>query len=271
LLDRPRLGWSVPVGAALCSLVDEQKAGAVAGRIEEVAELGVVAPRPAVEHDQRQPVGVPALDDPEACVPHVDEHLVAPSSHGLARPVPGRQQSGGHASGYGPSLPTAPRSAPAASRSCTSSRRPETNAGWVPAVPARANRSPSRSACSAASTSRSKRTSRWSETNPIGETTTLRSPRSASRSRCSPMSGPSHGTLGGPLRDWRAPVQSSIPTAEATSRDASRSWRSYAQPRAIATGIECAVNARCTGSPGGNVASASRTRSAFAWTNPGWL
>jgi hypothetical protein len=48
----------------------------------------------------------------------------------------------------------------------------ETNAGWLPGVAARAKARPSESAVSAASTSRSCRTSMWSDTNPTGITTT---------------------------------------------------------------------------------------------------
>ena len=65
------------------------------------------------------------------------------------------------------------------------------------------NRRPSSRARCAASTSRSQRISRWSETNPTGQASTSSTPSSASASRWSRMSGPSHGS---PVGDslWKA-------------------------------------------------------------------
>ena len=73
------------------------------------------------------------------------------------------------------------------------------NAGSAFGSSIRSNRIPSCLALSAASMSRSQRISRWSATNPIGQTTTSRTSQAASSLRCSRMSGPSHGS---PVGDW---------------------------------------------------------------------
>ena len=67
-----------------------------------------------------------------------------------------------------------------------------TNAGWVPTVLARTRLRPTASAAALASTSRSSVTSRWSQTKPIGATTTSRSPHLLSSATASQMSGSSH-------------------------------------------------------------------------------
>ena len=87
--------------------------------------------------------------------------------------------------GSGPSAPAHVRSVGSArsvaARSSTRSRTIATNRGSVPAVAARANGRPSRAAVAAASVSRSYPTSMWSETNPIGTTTTAGTPVSGER------------------------------------------------------------------------------------------
>ena len=55
----------------------------------------------------------------------------------------------------------------------------ETKRGSFPGVPARANARPIRAAVSAASVSRSQATSRWSDTNPVGQMTTALAPSAA--------------------------------------------------------------------------------------------
>ena len=77
------------------------------------------------------------------------------------------QQPSGQSIPHSPSVP-AKRGAVSFNRSSTSSRTAVTNAGWVPAVAARANASPSPAAVARASVSRSHSTSRWSETKPVG-------------------------------------------------------------------------------------------------------
>src|ERR1700722_5370998 len=89
-----------------------------------------------------------------------------------------------------------------ARRSLTSSVTMEANLGWLPGVVARAKARPSDSAACLASTSRSCRTSMWSDTNPTGITTTAFVPDLASSPRWSQTSGASHGWDGGPLRLW---------------------------------------------------------------------
>lgn len=100
-----------------------------------------------------------------------------------------------------------------------------TNPGCVPGVPARTYASPSSLAVAAASVSRSHTTSRWSETNPIGLTTTAVTPCPARSRRWSLMSGSSHGTCGGPdlLCQTRSYGRSGAAPA-ATSRAVSASW-----------------------------------------------
>ncbi|OLT23659.1 hypothetical protein BJF81_09915 [Ornithinimicrobium sp. CNJ-824] len=71
----------------------------------------------------------------------------------------------------------------------------------MPTVGTRSRSRPSSSAVSTASVSRSKTTSMWSETKPIGASTTCRTPRPASSRRWSLTSGSSHGWEGGPDRE----------------------------------------------------------------------
>ena len=118
-----------------------------------------------------------------------------------ARVTPGGQQSRAHTSGRGPLAPSARRSPPA-TRSSISSRIIRTNAGCVPAVPARTNPRPSAAARARASVSRSYTTSMWSDTKPTGATTTSVTPSPRSVARCSSTSGSSHGSRGDPLRLW---------------------------------------------------------------------
>ncbi len=136
-------------------------------------------------------------------------------------------------------------------RSLTSSLTIETKAGSVPGVAALASGRPSLPAVSAASTSRSNRTSTWSETKPTGTRTTARAPARARSARQSLTSGSSHGWDGGPLRLEYASRQGrwppGPPARSATSRDASASCAGYAPPpgplaAAIASGMLCAVN-----------------------------
>ena len=70
------------------------------------------------------------------------------------RPIPGRQQSSGHTSWFGPRSPSARRGAPSM-RSRTSSRIMLTNSGAVPTLAARTRPMPRARALSAASVSRS--------------------------------------------------------------------------------------------------------------------
>src|SRR5436305_5660145 len=87
-------------------------------------------------------------------------------------------------------------------------------------------RSSSRSSSAAlarASTSRSQRISRWSETNPTGQTSTRRTPFAANRSSSSRMSGPSQGSPV-ELALWNANDQSDTPARSATRRDVASSW-----------------------------------------------
>ena len=106
------------------------------------------------------------------------------SAHGLGRPVPGRQQSIGQMSWLAANRPTTRRPARSPSRSSISSRIIAHERGVGPRArgadepQARARRPSPR-----ASMSRSKSTSRWSETNPIGEITTSVTPRAATASR----------------------------------------------------------------------------------------
>jgi len=99
------------------------------------------------------------------------------------RPEPAGQQSSGQTSGTGPSVPRAGRSGAPRCRSSTSSRTMDTKRGWDPAVPARTRFRPSSSALPRASRSRSYRTSMWSETKPMGATTTSVAPWSRSTRR----------------------------------------------------------------------------------------
>ena len=70
-----------------------------------------------------------------------------------------------------------------------SSRTIDTNSGSTPGVAARTSSIPAAAARFAATTSRSWMTSMWSDTNPIGTTTTAGTLAAASASMWSPMSG----------------------------------------------------------------------------------
>ena len=70
-----------------------------------------------------------------------------------------------------------------------SSRTIDTNSGSIPGVDARTSSMPAAAARFAATTSRSLMTSMWSDTNPIGTTTTAGTFAPASVSMWSPMSG----------------------------------------------------------------------------------
>ncbi len=111
----------------------------------------------------------------------------------------------------------------------------------------------------------------WSETNPIGTSTT--DPASILR-RWSHTSGSSHGTCGGPLRDCHTRSHGwSRPSARLTSSALLRSCASYSPPdgpavSAIETGMLWAVKtSRASSRP--SRSSAARVRSAIAATNPG--
>ena len=69
--------------------------------------------------------------------------------------LPAGQQSAGHSSARGPSVPKAGRAAPGVVRSTISSRIIATNSGWSPTVPARTRFRPNRPASSLASVSKS--------------------------------------------------------------------------------------------------------------------
>src|SRR5581483_6390524 len=69
-----------------------------------------------------------------------------------------------------------------------------TNAGSAFGISIRSSRIPSAAAFSCASTSRSQRISRWSETKPTGQTSTWSTPSACRAERWSRMSGPSHGS-----------------------------------------------------------------------------
>ena len=98
-------------------------------------------------------------------------------------------------------------------------QRRRRSAGWVPTVGVRTSRMPSSAAVCVASVSRSQITSMWSEMKPIGTSTTSVVPAAASSARASLTSGSSHGTDGGPLRDWKTRSHgSAIPVAGRESR-----------------------------------------------------
>ncbi len=108
---------------------------------------------------------------------------------------------------------------------------------------------------SCAWTSRSYSTSTWSLVKPIGTMTASRTPRRCSASRWSPTSGSSHGTCGGPLRDWKTSSQGyDDPSRSTTPAQAARSAATYAPPSgplvsAMTRGTEWAVKTRCASGP----------------------
>src|SRR5262245_28161930 len=140
----------------------------------------------------------------------------------------------------------------------TSSTSPRTKAGSSFSDSMRSNSSPSSAALSRASTSRSHRISRWSETNPIGHASTREVPAAANRSSSSRMSGPSHGS---PVRLslWKANDHDSSCARSAISWDVSSSWSLYGSPSArIRAGRLCAVKTTCASVPRTRAASTSR-------------
>src|SRR5699024_5100561 len=88
-----------------------------------------------------------------------------------------------------------------AARSTTRSTNPVMNRSATPTVAERATSKPSPRAVPAASVSRSHTTSMWSETNPIGASTTFACPAAARSARWSLMSGSSHRVDGAPARE----------------------------------------------------------------------
>jgi hypothetical protein len=118
----------------------------------------------------------------------------------------------------------------------------------------------------------------WSETNPIGTSTTDSTASTTSSSRWSFTSGSSQGTCGGPdreqnTRSWACERPVTSATRAATYDVASRCWARYAPPIGplpafMVSGIEWVTKTRraC-----GLVAVAATTASTTGSRNPGWL
>src|SRR4051812_48302400 len=118
-------------------------------------------------------------------------------------------------------------------------------------------------------------TSMWSDTKPIGTTTTDVTPLADSSRMWSLMSGSSHGMCGEPEREQYASDQLSATAASATSSATLVCWRTYAStpgpPLAafMVSGIECVTKITCV--PSGASSSASAVASMNGPTKPGWL
>ena len=99
----------------------------------------------------------------------------------------------------------------------------------------------------------------WSETKPIGERTTSRTPSCARASRWSFTSGSSHGWLGGPDREqyarshatsWPRRAETSAAMTRARSRCCSEYVANETRDAAsIVSGMECVTNTSRAAAP----------------------
>ena len=178
-----------------------------------------------------EPVNVLGADLPARQDVALDEHHICLGQDRL-EPTRGCQTGDAAPDDDDSHAASAPESHGSA-RARTSSASVPMNTGSSFSAGGRSSRIPRPSAISAARWSMSKSSSTWSETKPMGIEITSRTPSAASAARCSPTSGPAHGSGVRPA-DWYAHDQrsSASPARSATSRAVSRHCSSYGSPDA---------------------------------------